>query len=439
MILAIVKVCLFPIAGIGQSVMKRGSESDLDPATFFGGGLAYGAVYALAIGAIVATVFAVAPTLLQYGPAIVAGAFAVFASRIFYMLLLDTYRSRGKTGFATLTDNAHGIVETGAQVAFLLAGFGVIGLLAGTALTTMVVALVVLWASEVSVERPSVATLRSIADFAQWSVVTSGLGTIYDRLPVLILGTFLGEAVAGYYTSAMRLLMLGSYVGGSIAPALMVRVSAVSSDGNADSSLDDFRLSTAYAAVLAIPIMFGSLAIPDALMVTVFGPTFSGTGAVLAVLSLYHVVNTYDTIADSFFDGSDRPDLSMKTRTVALAVRVALIVTLLPRFGITAVTVAVVISHIVDLSIVALLLRSEFGRIAAPTRVAYQLGSGVIMWGIVNYLADSYPITGWLSLLAVVGVGAVVYVSLMFVLDEYLRHAAIDIGRDTLRTLVGTS
>ena len=48
-LLAIVKVCLFPIAGIGQSIMKRGSERGLDPAVFLGGGLTYGGAYAVIV------------------------------------------------------------------------------------------------------------------------------------------------------------------------------------------------------------------------------------------------------------------------------------------------------------------------------------------------------------------------------------------------------
>lgn len=431
-VLAIVKVLLFPIAGVGQSVMKRGSERGLDPAAFFGGGLTYGGVYALCAGGVVVGFLFFAPHLLQYSPAIVAGAFAVFASRIFYMLLLDTYRSHGKTGFATLTDNAHGIVETGVQVVFLLAGFGVLGLLAGTALTTVVVGVVILVASEISVRRPTIKTLRSIARFAKWSVITSGLGTVYDRLPVLVLGIVLGNTAAGYYTSAMRLLMLGSYVGGSIAPALMVRVSATEDTDGGEPSLSDLQLSMRYAAVLAIPMMFGSFAIPDMLMVTVFGPTFADTGAVLAVLSLYHIVNTYDTVQFSFFDGINRPEYATKLTVVALAIRLLATAVLLVWFGLLGVVAAVVVSHAVHLLTGQAVLRTQFGRWVFPTGISRQFGSALVMWGVVVSMSGVVPIRGWLTLLSVVVVGAAVYGAALLTLDEYLRRIGFNFLRETV-------
>lgn len=435
-VLAITKVALFPIAGIGQSVMKRGSEKGLDSAAFLGGGLIYGTVYAALIALLIGTVLIFIPTLLTYTPAIVMSAFAVFFSRIFYMLLLDTYRSHGKTGFATLTDNAHGIVETGIQVALLLVGFEVVGLLVGTALTTVAVASVLFVVTDIRVSLPTLDTLRSIARFGRWSILASGLGTVYDRLPVLVLGVFLGDAASGYYASAMRLLMIGSYVGGSIAPALMVSVSANAESTGNKSPLEDFRYSTSYAGILAIPIMFGSFAIPNKLMVTVFGPTFTGTGTILMILSFYHLINTYNTVAYSFFDGIGRPDFLTKTRAVALLVRVVLITTLLLQYETMGVIIAVVVSHLIQSIFVFPLLKKEFNQVAFPTRAFHQLSSGALMWIVVTYLPNIYEITSWSSLLVVVGAGALVYLGVVTILDKYLRHTILDLGQDAIQQFV---
>ncbi|MFY4815172.1 polysaccharide biosynthesis C-terminal domain-containing protein [Haloarcula sp. AONF1] len=428
-LLAIVKVCLFPIAGIGQSIMKRGSERGLDPAVFLGGGLTYGGVYALIASVVILTVYLVDSTLLQYSPELVAGAFAVFVSRLVYMLLLDAYRSHGKTGFATLTDNAHGIIETGAQISFILAGFGVMGLLAGTAVTTFAVSAVLLVFSKIKIAKPSLETLRSIKRFARWSVLTSGLGTVYDRLPVLVLGMVLGNAVAGYYTSAMRLLMLGSYVGGAIAPALMVRTSASDSEESGEPDLSDLRISIQYVGVLAIPMMFGSLAIPNALMVTIFGPTFAGTGAVLVGLGIYHVFNTYDTVISSFIDGIDRPDYTTKATTLALLVRVGLIIASISQFGIIGVVASVVISHAIHLGVVQYFLLSHFGQAVFSLGITVQVISAAVMWTVVTNLPTIVEITNWFRLVTIVGIGAMCYTVTLLAIDSQFR----DILQSTLR------
>jgi O-antigen/teichoic acid export membrane protein len=435
-ILAVVKVCLFPIAGIGQSIMKRGSERGLNPAVFLGGGLTYGGVYALIAGAMILTVFFVDSTLLQYSPELVAGAFTVFVSRLVYMLLLDAYRSHGKTGFATLTDNAHGIIETGVQVSFILAGFGVMGLLAGTALTTFAVSAVLLVFSKMKIAKPSLETLRSIKMFARWSVLTSGLGTVYDRLPVLILGFVLGNTAAGYYTSAMRLLMLGSYVGGAIAPALMVRASASNAESRNGSNLSDLSNSIQYASILAIPIMFGSFAIPDALMVTIFGPTFAGTGLILMGLSIYHVFNTYDTVITSFFDGIDRPEYSTKATASALLVRITLIIALVGQFGVIGIVASVVVSHVFRFGVAQYLLFKQFNQTVYPIQAASQIISGAIMWRVVALLPEVVQISSWFRLIIVVGIGAGCYSIILSIIDKQIRDIVREVLRDSLSHVI---
>jgi len=231
-VLAIIKVAQFPVEGIGQSVMKRGSERGLDPATFLGTGFVLGGAYLLVIASAVGALYAIDPGILQYDVWIVVAALAVFASRIGFLIVLDTFRSHGQTGYATLVDNALGISETFLQAGLLVVGFEVAGLLAGTAITTVAASLAVLAVTGIEVGRPDLDALRSVWAFARWSVVTSGLGTVYDRLPVIVIGIVLGEAAAGVYTSARRLLLLGSYVGGSIAPALMVRASTSGGGGH---------------------------------------------------------------------------------------------------------------------------------------------------------------------------------------------------------------
>ena len=408
-LLAVVQVLLFPVQGVGQSVMKRGSERGHDPAEFLGGGLVYAACYAALVGAGVVTALVVVPSLLRYDATALAAAFSVLGSRIIFLLLLDAYRSHGQTGFATLTDNALGILETAVQSALVLLGHGVVGLLAGTTLATVTVSAALLAVTGITVGRPSRDTLGSIWEFARWSVVTSGLGTVYDRIPVLVAGFVLGNTVAGYYTSAMRLLMLGSYVGGAIAPALMVRASSTMATAGREKRLVDLRLSMQYASVLAVPLMFGSFALPRALMVTIFGSTFVGAGSVLIGLSLYHVANTYDTVTYSFFDGINRPDYTTKATAVSLAVRAVAIGALLAEFGVMGIVAAVVVSHAFHLAYAQVFLADEFGRPVVPTGVAYQFASGLLMWGVVEAVARFVPIVSWAHLVVVVGVGALCY------------------------------
>lgn len=417
-LLAIVKVSRFPLGGIGQAVMKRGSEHELSTARYFAGGITYGVAYVTTCGIILLAIALVNIDFLPYDPTLVATAFALFVVQLFYHLSLDTYRSYGKTGYAGLIDNILGIFETVLQLILLLTGFGVFGLLIGTTVMTTLITVALLVFSKVTVARPDIDVLRSIWRYGRWSVITSGLANVYDRFPLLLIGAFLGSNVAGYYTSANRLLVLGSHVGSSIAPALMVRASASDSPAN---DLPDLRLGMQYATILALPMFFGSLALSNGLMVTAFGPTFAGTGSVLIGLAVYHVVNTYDTVIFSFFNGINQPEKSTKATAIALTVLAVGSGVAVFNIGLLGVVTTVVFAHVVRVLIGEIMLHETFGQVVIPTSAIRQIAVSLLMFFVVVGLSKYIAITGWFSLCVVVGVGAVVYGVILLVLDEYLR------------------
>jgi O-antigen/teichoic acid export membrane protein len=432
-LLAVVRVARFPVDGIGLAIMKRGSESELDPATFFGGGITYGLAYATACGFILLGIIFMNPQIFSYGPILMSTAFVLLVIQICYHLSLDTYRSYGKTGYAGLTDNILGILETVFQIILLLSGFGIFGLLVGTTVMTAVVTGGLIIFSVVDVSRPNVDILRSIWRYGRWSIVTSGLSNVYNRLPLLLIGAFVGNDVAGYYTSANRLLVLGSHVGASIAPALMVRASASSPSNN---DLTDLRLAIRYATILALPLFFGSLALSDTLMVTVFGSTFAETGPILIGLAIYHVVNTYDTVIFSFFNGINQPEKSTKATAIALVVLVVGTAIAVLNVGILGVVTAVVFAHVIRVLIGEIMLRETFGQIVFSTSTVRQLVASVSMFFVVVGLNQYIVITGWFRLLAVVSVGAFVYSVILLVIDEYLRDMVRTVLSEAL-VLVG--
>lgn len=432
-LLAVVKVSRFPIGGIGQAVMKRGSERELNTARFFGGGITYCVVYVIICGILLLTIAFIHLELLPYDPTLVGTTFSLFIVQLFYHLSLDTYRSYGKTGYAGLVDNLLGILETGLQVALLLTGFGVFGLLLGTTVMTALVTAGLLIFSTVTIGRPDLDVLRSIWRFGRWSVITSGLANVYGRLPLLLIGALLGNDIAGYYTSANRLLMLGSHVGASIAPALMIRASASNSS---DDDLSDLRLGMRYATILALPMFFGSLALSNALMVTAFGPTFAGTGPVLVGLSIYHVVNTYDTVTFSFFNGINKPEIPTKATAIALTFLAVGSSIALLNIGLLGVVAAVVFAHVVRVLIGEMVLQEMFGRVIIPTSAVRQIAASVPMFFAVVGLNQYIAITGWFRLCIIVGAGAVVYSAVLLVLDEYLRGMVRTIFSEAL-VLIG--
>ena len=426
LILSVVQVALFPLRGVGQAVMKRGSEAGMAPNEYFGAGLTVGGLYVSSVVAGVVGLYRFNPELLGVPVDVLAAAASVFGVRALLILCIDTYRSYGKTGRATLVDNAMGIVETVLQVALLAAGLEITGLLAGTSIAGVFVGGGVFRFTPVGLAAPTRLHVKRLLSFAKWSVTNSGVSTLYDRLPVLVLGAIATEAAVGYYSSANRLLMLGSYVGGSVAPALMVKASVNSSEEGSSDPVSDLVEASNYVSSLSIALAFGSFAFPTVLMGTFFGPEFATreAGNALIALSVYHVINPFTTITFSFIDGIDKPWVVAGANSVSLVVRTVIVWRLGVECVLLGVICGVIVSHGIFYTIGQLSIRNEYGSIIVPKKVSYQLLSGVFMYVVVTALSRSISVGSWEVLFAIIAIGGSVYVLSVLLLDDHARGIA---------------
>jgi O-antigen/teichoic acid export membrane protein len=425
-ILSIISVVSFPAAGIGQAIQKRGSEHGDQPGRYLGAGLiiavAYVALVSVVVGLVGTTGFG------GFTTAQVVASLCVLTARVVFILVNDSYRAHGETGFAAVADNILGITETVIQTIFILIGFEVFGLLLGTAVATGSAVVIHLSVTEVWPQSPSRETFQSLVTFAQWTTATTGLNTIYDRLPVLVLTAFSSSTIVGYYTAANRLLVLGSHVGGSLAPTLMVRASGRKVDEAPKQQLRDLRVTLRFVSIIAVPMAFGATVLSEELVLILFG--FSGGTALLTGLSVYHIVNTADTVTSAFVEGINRPEYAFRATIAAIGGRVIFIAITFPFLGAVGVVASVVSSHLLRVGVLHGLLRMEVGSISPPIGAGYQLVAGSIMTGIIIGLTIYLKIESILPLTIVVGVGAIIYVTALIAIDKQFRQIVVDIFQE---------
>ncbi|GAA0656258.1 oligosaccharide flippase family protein [Salarchaeum japonicum] len=435
LILAVVNVALFPITGLGQAVLKRGSEEPHDPAKIFGTGLSMAFLYVATIVVILAGIMISGVIPIRFGPNVIFAATTVFVTRAALTIQIDAYRGYGHTGYATLVDNAYGILQTILQLGVLVLGFEIFGLLAATTLATLVTVVGHYLVSVVSISRPQLSSARSLIAYGRWSVLSSGISTIYQRLPVLVLG-FVGlDAAIGYYTSANRLLMLGSYVGGSLAPALMAKTSSQSGGETTGELFQEFRNVHHHVSILAVAFAFGSYALSEPLMATFFDMTDPLAATALVGLTFYHLIRTLTRVEYAFLDGLDMPELGTRSIAVGLVVQAVLIPVLLSLYEFIGIVIAIVLAHFVTLVIAQLVFWREFGTIPLPGGLIPQGVSGIVMFIVVEGVAGTLGIPSIFHLLAVIASGAIVYLGTLTVVDSGFREVAHVSFRDAREVL----
>ncbi|WP_135828372.1 lipopolysaccharide biosynthesis protein [Halorussus halobius] len=419
--LAIAMVLVRVSAGLGKAIKKRVSEVDVDPAEYLGLGLAAHALY---VG-VVAAIFVVASPMLpirDISADDVLGIVLVFSTVGSFQILNRFYAGIGFPGRSFWLDTGRSVVTLLFQVALLMVGMEEFGVLLGLALASFVSAAVALVVTGVKPAIPSRETFDYTGKFARWSVPMSVVNDLYKRMDPILISLFAGSSAVGFYETALRLVTPAQQLTASISNPLQVKVSGRSSLG--EDVRDDVANAMSYAGLLAIPMFFGALALPDVLMRTFFGSEFGAGGPALVGIALFHVVYVYEIPLESAINGTDRPELTFRISVLGLALHVPLAVALGYQYGLLGVIGATLLAEVVMFFGYQYLCLEVFDGVVFPKPIAAQAASGLAMFLVVSRARDAVALDHWIPVVAVIGFGAAVYFAALAVTSAHFRLTA---------------
>ncbi|MFC6718627.1 oligosaccharide flippase family protein [Natrialbaceae archaeon GCM10025810] len=419
LLFALVKIADRVAVGWGVATKKRFSEAGAPKGELLGSQVLFTAAWIALVAAVAAasSEWLVSYTGLSSAPVLFV---ALLSTVAFYEPLDSIVQARGLIGASMWTDTLRSILTFPLQLGLVLLGLGAAGMAYGLAAAT-VLSLPILWYFiRTSPARPSRETLADLWSYARYSTVNSLLGTAYDRFDVLVLGWLLAPAAAGNYEVAFKLTVPATFVMMAASSGLMARVSHRHSRDEDPS--EDVSNTLAFASVVAVPMFAGALAMPELLVVTVYGSEYADAAALLVGLALYQLVRTQSGTLSQAVDGLDRPDLNTRVSAVTLALNVALGVALTLWIG----AVGVVIATIVAESLRYVVLAWAIKRIAPsvtllPRTLAEQVAASLPMFLVVVLAVDAAAVERWYHLLAIVGVGAAVYAVTLAAISRKLR------------------
>lgn len=417
-VLAVGQVASQIPSGVNTAVHKRVSEVGTDAGEYFGIGLV-----SLALTLLIAsfTALAVPGLLLAFVPtqAHLFAVIAIIGSLSAFTLTNRLYSAIGYPGLSFWTDAARSVLTLGAQLTFLWFGYREFGLVAGFVGATAVSALCIGLMARVRPRIPSRASVNRVVSFAKWSVPTSLMGNLYQRVDVLIISAFVGFGGVGIYEPALRLTVPASFVAASIGQSLSVKASGLSSIG--EEVFDDLENAVSYTCLFALPMFFGVLSLSTELMRTIYGPSATEGAMVLVGLALFQVFNSFRLPFDRIVEGVDRPELQLGVSVATLLLHVPLAIAL-SSWGVEGVVAATVIAEAVRTGLYQLVSYRLFGQFAYTTQVSRQFVSAVVMYLALGGLqATGIVISGWPVLLLVVGFGGIVYFATLILVSQHFR------------------
>ncbi|WP_226038887.1 oligosaccharide flippase family protein [Natrinema sp. DC36] len=430
-VITLVNVLDNPVTGWGVACKKRISERGFPTAEALGSGLLGAAVLSIVL---IPLMFLFQQYTGIYDLSGLLAPFSVlFIAICFFAVTNRILSARSNFSAAEWADTLRSLFTTPLQLVFVLLGFGTAGMVYGLAVATVLTVPYILYRIGVRPARPSRESLANITSYAKYSIPNGFIGTTQSRVDILLLGALLSSATVGEYQVSMQLTMVGTFIGGVASMGLMARVSDHWSRDKPDAIIDDVTNSLGYASVLAIPIFFGAAAMPNDLLVTVFGPQYSGIGLVLIGLAFFRVLNMQSSQLASTIAGLDRPDINTRIGLIVLILNVGLGYTLLLKYGILGIVAATVISEVVRYTALSYTIKQYFLDISLFTQpLRHQLLAGATMFVLVDRLHGITGVSWWGELLVLIGLGGLVYFVSLIAISESFRITVRGVLSDAL-------
>lgn len=408
-----------PLRGLGKAAKKRYSEEDAEKAEIIGAIL----ITVTAFTAITALFIPILGGYIQTETNVQGAAF-VFLSLLFALGLFSSLNQMlsagGLPSIQIWNDTLRSVLTLGLQLLFVMAGFGAAGLGYGLMAASLLAVPLVLHFIDTPPAVPSLTTLRSVWEFARYSIPSSYVSIAYSRLDILLLGFFLTTGAVGQYEVARKLTIPATLLSSALGVAFMPKISNLAS--REENIKTDITNALSFNSIFAIPIFFGSVAISTKIVVTMYGSDYRQAAIFLTGLAAYQVISTQKQIFGQVLLGLDRPDINLRVGMVTFIFNIIVGIMLLFSYGAVGVVVATVLSEFIMYSANLYFVRDMVDDLSpVPKPLLKQILAGLVMFFIVEILAEIIPVYSWVDLLVIVGSGAVVYGLVLLVISHSLR------------------
>lgn len=412
--------------GLSQAVTKRISEGE-ERSSFFTAGLLATATLGLlfSVGALI-----LRDPLDRYVGAEVTGfVVAMLLTGLFATYIQASLRGEHLVHVAGLLEPVKIGVRTVVQLALVVAGFGLAGMLAGWVVGATLIGIVGLGYLSVGLERPRKRHFESLVDYAKFSWLGNLRGRAYNDVDVLVLGALVPASLVGVYAVAWSIANFLILFGNAVSDTLFPEISRANASGSDRTVAGYVNDALAFAGLFIIPGFVGGAILAERLL-RIYGTAFTRGTAVFSLLVLAVLFYTYKKQLLNALNAIDRPDVSFRINAVFITVNVALNVVLVVQIGFVGAAIATAASTGLGLILAYVALRSLVGFTVPSGEIGRQFGAAALMGGIVyggHVLFESTDLVNHNTAITVflVGVGGAVYFLALMGLSSRFRATVI--------------
>ncbi len=255
--------------------------------------------------------------------------------------------------------------------------------------------------------------------------------SVYTQLDKTMIGLITDYSQVAIYDYSEKIVKLSLTVITSLNLVMLSRVTGMQAQGESKKAINAIRDSFRFSACLAIPIMFGLIAVTPMFVPWFYGDGWEGCIPVMIVLS---PIVLFIGLSGVFGVQYLLPAKRMKAYTGSILTgtfsNLALNLLLIPRFQAVGAAISTVIAEFLVLLVQMILLRKEFGFSLILQTYKYWIAGAVM--GVAVYFAGSWMQRRMGGTLLQVLIGAALYSALLWILRDSFFLGLIQMVKDRL-------
>lgn len=303
-------------------------------------------------------------------------------------------------------------------IAFLVAGFEVVGALAGYILSFAIVSvtgLIYLYYTKYrSIDSTPVETnlRRRIRNYSVPIAFTQSAHIIDHHIDKVLLGFFVGPAAVGFYTIGKQIVKMLQTPMSALGFTLSPTYGAQKAKGNDETARRIFETTLSQSLIFYIPATTGLILVAEPTVKLIFGNDYLGAVPVLRILSILIILQSITKLTSHGLDYLGRARARAIVKAVAAISNAFLNILLIPMYGVVGAAVATVVTFSFYTFANLWIMDSELNLkvTGLMKQVVYSVIITVPMSGVVLLL--SQYITGFITLFSVISLGASVWLLL---------------------------
>jgi O-antigen/teichoic acid export membrane protein len=330
----------------------------------------------------------------------------------------------GLAASVSLIDN---VTRICVQVLAIFLGFKVYGLIGGLVAGLLVELAIDMKFVDYRLTWFDRSHVKKIFSFSSWAFLSTICTTLFDNVNLLIIAYFLTIADVGIFGICWTFSAFALFISTALCNTLFVKVSRWRAAGDWDAITIALSRATSYALILAIPMLIGGAILGERLLYYLYGSSFTAGATALVIIIGARVAQSAFQLYSNFLMATDQVRRQFFALLTGITANIILAVLLIPVWGLSGAAIASLVNVVISL----IICRYYLGKVI-PIHIEMKTMKDILISaGIMT--AVLLPVSvilsrSLLATIAMVGLGAIVYLAGLFFLNSQIRD-------DVMKTL----